>query len=326
MNLYSPAKKRGPGAWIGLGIAGIAALAVIVAFGVLAVACGDKPIPGAKAQLEQFEADPVTTFRAPGTKLIGDSKQAGIVRFNNEETETRLDQAFSMTEDPAATVDAYRSVAEAAGWTLVFEGCSRYEHATGRAYSRTVGGQRATLRIRAELGSAPESSRNKDTLTVSIMAGGDGTVVNVGLRRKDLGCLTGLDPSSPEIVPPKTDRVTPEALCAAVNLDDLQVGPERIPYGNPDDGYPSTCLFQSGGVGNLFEVAEASNPRAYYQDRAEVDAPPGQSFTFGDGESAGIWVMTAHGPMVVTSSYSPLGQFGLSPERLQRVADDLAAL
>jgi len=46
MNLYAPAKKRGPWAWIGLGIA---ALAVIVVYGLLAQACGDKPIPGASA-------------------------------------------------------------------------------------------------------------------------------------------------------------------------------------------------------------------------------------------------------------------------------------
>lgn len=325
MNLYSPAKKRGPWAWVGIGIAALAALAVIVVFGVLAVACGDKPIPGAKAQLEQFEADPVARFRAPGTKLIGDSKQAGIVRFNNETTETRLDQVFSMTGDPAATVDAYRGVAEAAGWSLVFEGCSRTEQATGRAYSRTVEGGQATVRIRAELGTAPESSRRKDTLTVSIMAGGDSTVVNVGLRRKDLGCLTGLDPSSPEMVAPKTDRITPEALCAAVNVDGIPVV-DQNPYGNPDDGNPSTCLFYGGGAGLLFEVGEAGQPMARYLDNSVEDAPDRQRFAFGGGESAGIWVMSSHGPLVVTSRHSTSGQFGLSPERLERIADDLAAL
>ena len=92
-------------------------MAGIVAFGLLATACADQPIPGAKAELEQFQADPAAKFRAPGTKLIGDSKVEGIVRFNNEETVTRLDQAFSMTGDPGETVDAYRVVAEAAGWT-----------------------------------------------------------------------------------------------------------------------------------------------------------------------------------------------------------------
>jgi hypothetical protein len=301
-----------------------AAVVGIVVFGQLAVACVDKPKPEAKAQLEQFEADPVAKFRAPGTKFFGDSKQEGIVRFNNEETDTRLDQVFSMTGDPADTVDAYHSVAEAAGWALTFEGCSRFQQATGRAYSRTVEGTPASLSIRAELGTAPESGPGKDTLWVSF--GGDDSNVNVGLRRKDLGCLTGLDPSGPEMVQPKTDRVTPEALCAAVSLDGLPVQ-DRYPYGEPDDGEPSSCSFNGGvGVGALFSVGEVGFPLAFYQDRSAEDAAPGQRFSFGGDESAGIWLMGRHGPLVVTSRYSPLGQFEMSPERLQRIADDLAAL
>ncbi len=305
---------------------GSTAVVGIVFFGLLAVACGDEPIPGAEDQLQQFEADPVATFRAPGTKLVDDSKQVGIVRFNNEETETRLDQVFSVTGDPADAVDAYRSVAEGAGWTLTFEGCSRFEQATGLAYSRTVEGQGITLSIRAELGTAPESSRRKDTLTVSFTVGGEDIHVNVGLRRKDVGCLTGLDPSSPEMVQPKTDRVTPEALCAAVNLEGIPVQ-ERYPYGEPDDGEPSSCSFNGGaGIGTLFAVGEAGLPLAFYQDRSVADAAPGQRFTFGGGESTGVWFMGRHGPLVVTSRFAPLGQFGLSPERLQRIADDLARL
>ncbi len=209
----------------------------------------------------------MATFRAPGTKLIGDSKQAGIERFPIETTETRLDQVFSMTGDPAATVDAYRR--RGRGRRLV-RSSSRVAPGRSRPPAvRSAGPSRADRQPCASersWGRAPESSRRKDTLTVSIMAGGDSTVVNVGLRRKDLGCLTGLDPSSPEMVAPKTDRITPEALCAAVNVDGIPVV-DQNPYGNPDDGNPSTCLFYGGGAGLLFEVGEAGQPMARYLDK-----------------------------------------------------------
>ena len=306
-----------------------AAVAGVVAFGLLAQACANKAIPGAADRLEQFEDDPVVKFRAPGTKLVKDSKESGVVLWGGTETETRLDQVFSMTGDAAATVDAYRVEAEAAGWSLTFEGCSRDQQATGRAYKRSFDGHSATLSIRAELGSAPESSRDKDTLTVSIVLGGDDTVVYVGQHRTGLDCLAGLDPKSPEMKQPETDRITPEALCAAVNIDDLPAVQERLPYGNPDDGYPSTCNFFGGlNVGHLFTVGEAGQSLAYYQDVADDAAPPpvGRRFTFTGFDDAGIWVMSSRGPLVVTSRYSTAGQYGLSPERLERIADDLAAL
>ena len=217
-------------------------------------------------------------------------------------------------------------MAEAAGWALTFEGCSRFQQATGRAYSRAVEGNPAALSIRAELRTAPESSRRKDTLTVSFTDWGADLHVDVGLRRKDLGCLTGLDPSGPEMVQPKTDRVTPEELCAAVCLDGLPVQ-DRYPTGEPGDGEPSSCSFNGGDrVGELFSVGEAGFPLVFYQDRSVEDAAPGQRFSFGSDESAGVWLMGRRGPLVVTIRSSPLGQFEISPERLQRIADDLAAL
>ncbi len=310
--------------WTLAGLA-TAAVAGIVVFGLLAQACGNKPVPGAAARLEQFEADPVVKFRAPGTKLIDHSKESGEELWNMEQTETRLDQVFSMTGDAAETVEAYRSVAGAAGWGLVFEGCSRSEQATGLAYRRNVDGQSAVLRIRAELGSSPESTRHKDTLTVAIVAGGLSDVVDVGIRRNDLRCLTGLDPASPELAVPKVDHVTPEALCAAVNLDGISGVKEVSPLEDPGKGYPSQCAFDGGEhVGYLFEVSEATEPLAYYQDRSPSDAAPGEPFFFVDYEE-GIWVQSTHGPLVVhIRSRSP--EYGLSPERLMRIANDLATL
>ena len=46
---------------------------------------------------------------------------------------------------------------------------------------------------------------------------------------------------------------------------------ERLPMGEPGDGYPSSCVFLGGG--HLFEVGEAVHPLAHYLDRS-VDASP----------------------------------------------------
>lgn len=303
-----------------------AAVAFIVAYGLLAQACGSTPTPGARARLAQLEADPVLKFRAPGTKLLDQSQQSSARLWAFEETETRVDQVLSMSGDPAATVDAYSSVAEANGWGLAFEGCSRAHQATGRAFTRVVDNQSVTLSVRAELGSSPSSSRRKPTLTVSMVAGGDTAVVWVGTRRNDLRCLVGLDPSSPEIVRPEIDHITPEALCAAVDLDGIQGVKERIPFSPLGDDYPSACHFDGGlNVGYVLEVEEASEPLAHYQDHSSVDAAPGQPFAFEDYE-AGVWLLSPHGPLVVRSRYSTSGEYGMSPERLLRIARDLATL
>ncbi len=250
-----------------------------------------------------------------------------------EQTETRIDQVFSMQRDPADTVEAYSTVALAAGWRLTFEGCSRAAQVTGRAFSRVVNGQSSTMSIRAELGTAPESTRHKPTLTVSIVAGRGTDPVYPGTRRNDLRCLDGLDPSTPELAVPELDHVTPEALCAAVNLDGIQGVTERDPmYGERGDSYGSACWFRGGvGVGTTFEVAEAGQPLAYYQDRSSVDAAPGQPFLFSnhglfDFDGTGVWVPSAHGPLVVRANEDRARELGIGPEQLLRVAGDVAHL
>ncbi len=166
---------------------------------------------------------------------------------------------------------------------------------------------------------------------MSIVAGHVTDPVSVGTRRHDLHCLDGLDPASPELAVPKIDRVTPEALCAAVNLDGIQGVKEREPVSPKGDTYPSQCNFHGGvDVGTLFEVEEATEPLAYYQDHSPAGAAPGQPLPFRDYED-GVWLISDHGPLVVRSRWLTTGDYGhlplaLTPERLLQIAGDLVDL
>lgn len=275
---------------------------------------GERTLPRGRVELSALKADPVLAIRAPGTRLRNQSEHAASKRWDIKApdiTETRIEQLFSMQGDPGEAVAFYRAGAEAAGWDLAFEGCSRAEQATGLAFTRTINGYHAGLAIRAQLATSPGASRPERHLAV-MMGPVSNRPVDAGTRRNDLHCLTGLDPSDPSLIPPTPGDVASEKLCEHLRA----VAPEAARPGVVVIPAPSGCILDGGSL-LYIELEQATRPLAYYEDRSVTGVDTNGAFLYSDPVLTGAWAMTARGPVVVKAR-------GVNPDRLLRMAAALS--
>lgn len=271
----------------------------------------EKELPRGRTELAALKKEAVVRIRAPGTDLRTQREHAATTQWGfkgAEVTGTVLEQVFSMAGEPAEAVGFYRGPAEAAGWKLLFQGCSRAEQATALSFTKTIGSYEAGLTVRAQLATSPRAARPARQLSVTL-GPISGRPVDAGTRRNDLRCLAGLDPSDPRLALPRVQFTPSEQLCNWLgNTQEFGLSvTERMPdetSWSPDS--PSRCYYLGGpGIGALFTLEEASEPFVYYEDRAEGAVEPDDVFLFtesGEGYSRiGVWVMSANGPYVLKS-------------------------
>jgi hypothetical protein len=129
--------------------------AVLAAAGVMGVIVRALPYSGTlesgRQQLQAMKDDPVVAYRAPGTTLRIKKDHAGSIDSFRTETSSSLRRVFQMKGEPGDEIAAYRQVAEAIGWTLVTDGCSRGERVTGAVFRKSLSGFDATLVLRGQL-------------------------------------------------------------------------------------------------------------------------------------------------------------------------------
>lgn len=280
-------------------------------------------------ELRILKADPVVRFRAPSTTLRSEDENIATEPTSDQEanaTVTRLDQVFDMRGDPGATVEAYRGAALSAGWRLVFEGCSRYERARGLLFTRTEQGYEAFLRIRAQLENpVPERKRlmsfgappDVNDRHLRVTFGPNVPPVSAGLRNNGPDCLSGLDPSDPDLAWPQVPSRTGASLCQRLPLTAARAVIADIDAAVPEDAPDPACSFKSG-ANVRFTVLEADLPRAYYEDRKRE---PNRSDTFlfyvSEFMGPGVWASTAGGPVIVSAAHVPPSNRPTEPQLRQ---------
>lgn len=281
-----------------------------------------------------MKLDPVLRFRAPGTELRKQEAHLGRRNWIGEgESSSSIQQTFTMSAEPGETIEAYGQAARAAGWTLVEEGCSRVNRTTTAEFRKSFAGFDATFSISAHLdvpnaqGHYVESGRRG--LFVNLEAGLAQGLFDIGLHRNDVQCLRGIDLADPDLQAPKAPPSSPQALCSSVPLAAVQaIAPQVVRTVPQATGY-GECWLDDGSSHPLFIVAQAGQPRAFYDDRLLPTTPVRDGmFLFSVyGRSApdrdrSVWVATRTRPLLVssTSFAVPGGQEG------EQLLFDLAGL
>ena len=297
----------------------------------VAIACGGPEVlPRGRQELAVVAKDPVLRFRATETELDEESRKAAteIPDFGgSRETPTEIVQVFRMGGDPAATVGAYRMPAEAAGWRLEWEGCSRAEQATGAFYRKDFPSFQATLALRAQLATSPGAKRRDRHLSLVLAVTADRRLpVDAGHVRNHLDCLRGLNPADLSLQPPSFPRPfsAQRDVCHLLGLEEAgTIVPEVDAVGQP--GGDGSCQYTTDSGLLVFYVAPADRPRAYYEDR-QVGTANTSELLYRSGygpDRLGAWVQTPAGPLVVVKPNPELQPY-VSGEQLLSVAAALA--
>jgi len=212
--------------------------------------------------------------------------------------------------EPGPTLDAYRRRAEAGGWTFIADGCARTARATATVLGKTFDSFEATLSVLAEVADGNPAGR----LTVSLEATAatvQSLPVDAGLRRNDVDCLRGLDPSDPDLRVPDGGGEAVRQLCARIPLASAQRIAAQIEASELQDVGRGECWVNGARRVNgaripVFVIEPASQPRAHYLDR-RVPSEQGsdQVFLFSvygkkDPDLVrSVWLMTTKGPFIV---------------------------
>jgi hypothetical protein len=295
---------------------------VIAAAGVVVVVGRALPFAGTlesgRQQLKAMKEDPMIAFRAPGTTLRSEKDHAASIDTFGAETASSVRQVFAMKGEPGDVVAAYRQAAEGSGWTVVADGCSRADRATGAVFGKSVAGFDAALVVRAQLDRArpPEWKADESRglyeeqqreLLVTMEAGtarGSQLPVRVGLEHNDVQCLRNLDFSDPDLQHPKASRQAVRDLCSRFPLAAAHAIAPELQRAELD-GYGECWVTDSAG--RLLIVVQAAGPRAHYLDsRVPAREATSDIFLFSvDGRSESpdnpksVFVGTPGGPYVV---------------------------
>ncbi|MCA1706864.1 MAG: hypothetical protein LC808_27820 [Actinobacteria bacterium] len=269
--------------------------------------------PG-QQEVRAMKADPVVTFRAPGTTLRDQEEHAAQRDPLGEGISTSsIRQTFEMTGEPGDAIEGYRRFADASGWRLVAEGCSRVERATAAVFSKRFAGFDATLVVHAQLDrdrglDARYGEPARKGLQVdmnAVTAGLHALSVDAGLHRTDVQCLRDIDPSDADLQPPPAPSPDVGELCSRIPVPAVaSIVPDVT--GVELQREVGECWLVDASGRPLFTIAAAREPAAYYQDRRLVAAqeepkiilfsPRGMK----DPELArAVWVGAAGGAYVV---------------------------
>lgn len=268
----------------------------------LAASCG---LGRGRQEVRALRADPVLGFRAPGTRFLGQEELPSKRDWIGEgQTTSRVVQRFELTAEPGPILEAYRQAAQASGWALVIDGCSRTARATsivlGKAFARFA----ATATVLAELG----GTDNRATGRLEVMLAATAAIpqslpVDAGLERNGVDCLRGLDPADPDLQRPADGKEAVLQLCSRIPLPAAKGLDPRVEAATAvgDRGY---CWFTDARGIPLLEIVSATQPRAYYLDRRlPSDQDSDQVFLFSrngkahteDAQQHAVWAATPKG-------------------------------
>lgn len=267
-----------------------------------------------RREIRAMKSDPVARFRAPGTTLRHEEEHpAARDPFGEGISTSSIRQMFEMTGEPGDTVEAYRLTAQQNGWQLVAEGCSRAEGATAAVFGERFDRFDASLVVHAQLDRDPALDgqygvAGRRGLLVTLHASEanvEDLSVDAGLRRNDVHCLRDLDPSSPDLQPPKPSSLSMEELCSRISVPAVKAIAVEVEGVMPQPTVEE-CWLVNASRSPVFIVERPRHPYAYYEDRRLPSAQGStESFLFSthgrkdpDGARS-VWTTTPGGPYVV---------------------------
>ena len=267
-----------------------------------------------RREIRAMNSDPVTRFRTPGTTLRHEEEHpAARDAFGEGMSTSSIRQMFEMTGEPGDTVEAYRLTAQQNGWQFVAEGCSRAERATAAVFGKRFDGFDATLVVHAQLDRDPAldvlyGEPGRRGLIVTLEASEailEDSSVDAGLRRNDVQCLRDLDPSGPDLQPPKPPSLSMEELCSRIPVPAVKAIAVEV-EGVLAQPTVEECWLVNASRHPVFIAERPRHPRAYYEDRRLPSAQGStDSFLFSaygkkDPDRArSVWTTTPGGPYVV---------------------------
>lgn len=299
----------------------------IVAFMLFFIAGLFEPqtLESGRREIRAMKSDPVARFRPPGATLRNEEEHpAARDPFGEGVSTSSIRQMFEMTGDPGDTVEAYRLTAQQNGWQLVADGCSRAERATAAVFGKRFDGFDASLVVHAQLDRDPAldvqyGMPGRRALVVTLGASEanvEDLSVDAGLRRNDVHCLRDLDPSSPDLQPPKPSSLSMEEFCSRISVPAVKAIAVDV-EGVLAQPTVEECWLVNASRHPVFIVERARHPRAYYEDRRLPSAQGStESFLFStygrkDPDRArSVWTTTPDGPYVVGAGGGLIGDKG----------------
>jgi hypothetical protein len=233
-----------------------------------------KTLESGRQEVRDMRADPVLSFRLPGSTLRSHEEHAATEEpFGGGQTSSFVLQVLELPGEPGDAVQAYRSAAESGGWRFVGDGCSRVERVTAVVLGKPFAGFAATFVVSAQLEREELRSQPGDLARRGIRvhmeateAGLHDLLVDVGLHRNDVQCLRGLDPSAPDLQRPGAPPITIGELCSRVPLDAVKAIAPEVERAQLEAVVEECWLVDFRGH-PLFTVAHAPLPKAHYDDR-----------------------------------------------------------
>jgi hypothetical protein len=191
---------------------------VFASAGVLLVGCagGTETRREGKEQLAALQAEPVVGYRAPGTQLQLEHRQAGGVIRNpigpDEDVQTEIGQTFGVSGDRADIIDRYLEQATASGWQLIETSCSAPERAARAVLLKYFPRFTASLVL---TGYSPLPPAHRQLTVVLAVRAAPGPRYEPGT----LHCVRDVRPDDPDLAAPSpTPNWTSAELCALLPL------------------------------------------------------------------------------------------------------------
>lgn len=266
-----------------------------------------------RRELRALRKDPVLDFRAPGTDLRRSTDVAAGRDWKNAAQPTEIRRQFTLKSEPGVAVEAYRARAAASGWQVHDVRCSFEFGSTSVRLTRPVLGKTVTLNLYGYVERQTSYNRSRGLLVSIKGAAPSGPAdgpEGAGLPRRDLHCLRGLDPDSPDLRPPALQPESASAICGLLTVAEARKILPAVTEAKPTINAGLGCRY-AAGAGRGFTVTAADEPRAHYQDDQSPHDPGRREFVLLDhdtsGPPEGVWVDTRIGPVRVYGGTTPTG-------------------